>query len=137
MAAAPTPRLVALIEAHFSERGWRVGRNIPYAGGHTTEFHGCPAEGIHAVQIEIDRSLYLEPLRMQRNARLRPMWPRRWRHWLCGWRKMPPGWGWHRRFARRPNKPDYPTKKAAPAGGMRGAARVREKAAGKPVALRR
>lgn len=61
--------VVALIEAHFSERGWRVGRNIPYAGGHTTEFHGCPAEGIHAVQIEIDRSLYLEPYRMQRNAR--------------------------------------------------------------------
>lgn len=60
--------LVALIEAHFRKRGWRVGRNVPYAGGHTTEFHGRPAEGIHAVQIEIDRSLYLEPYRMQRSA---------------------------------------------------------------------
>ncbi len=61
--------LVALIETHFREAGWRVGRNIPYAGGHTTEFHGRPAEGLHAVQIEIDRSLYLEPYRLQRNAR--------------------------------------------------------------------
>jgi N-formylglutamate deformylase len=61
--------LVALIEAHFRACGWRVGRNIPYAGGHTTEFHGRPAEGVHAVQIEIDRSLYLEPYRIQRNAR--------------------------------------------------------------------
>jgi N-formylglutamate deformylase len=63
------PGLVTLIEAHFRACGWRVGRNIPYAGGHTTEFHGRPAEGFHAVQIEIDRSLYLEPYRMQRNAR--------------------------------------------------------------------
>jgi N-formylglutamate deformylase len=65
-AAAP---LMALIEAHFRGYGWRVGRNIPYAGGHTTEYHGRPVEGIHAVQIEIDRGLYLEPYRMQRNAR--------------------------------------------------------------------
>lgn len=63
------PALMAWIEAHFRAAGWRVGRNVPYAGGHTTEFHGRPADGIHAVQIEIDRGLYLEPYRLQRNAR--------------------------------------------------------------------
>lgn len=37
----------------------RVVRNQPYAGGHIIRTHGQPADGIHAVQIEIDRSLYL------------------------------------------------------------------------------
>jgi len=41
-------------------RGYRVARNVPYAGGHGIERHGNPAAGIHAIQIEIDRSLYLE-----------------------------------------------------------------------------
>lgn len=34
--------------------------NDPYAGGHVVERHGRPAQGVHAVQIEIDRSLYLD-----------------------------------------------------------------------------
>jgi N-formylglutamate deformylase len=37
-----------------------VTRNAPYAGGHTTRHHGQPGTGIHAVQIEIDRALYLD-----------------------------------------------------------------------------
>jgi N-formylglutamate deformylase len=52
--------LVALIEQHFTEAGWRVARNKPYAGGYTTVCHTNVAEGIHAVQIEIDRSLYID-----------------------------------------------------------------------------
>jgi N-formylglutamate deformylase len=61
--------LVALVEAHFRDAGWRVGRNVPYAGGHTTVFHAAPQDGIHALQIEIDRNLYLEPHRLARGAR--------------------------------------------------------------------
>lgn len=38
-----------------------VALNDPYAGGHTIERHGNPARDIHAVQIELDRSLYLAP----------------------------------------------------------------------------
>lgn len=38
-----------------------VTRNQPYAGGHIIRAHGQPERGIHAVQIEIDRSLYLTP----------------------------------------------------------------------------
>lgn len=41
--------------------GFTVSRNAPYAGGYITARHGRPASGIHAVQIEIDRSLYLAP----------------------------------------------------------------------------
>jgi N-formylglutamate amidohydrolase len=37
-----------------------VARNIPYAGGYVTTTHGRPSAGIHALQLEIDRSLYLD-----------------------------------------------------------------------------
>lgn len=58
--ASAAPALVAAIERHFTAAGWRVARNKPYAGGYTTAFHGDVANGIHAVQIEIDRSLYMD-----------------------------------------------------------------------------
>jgi N-formylglutamate amidohydrolase len=54
------PALVALVERHFADAGLRVARNLPYAGGYTTEHHGQPGTGIHAVQLEIDRGLYLD-----------------------------------------------------------------------------
>ena len=55
---------MALVERHFAATGWRVVRNVPYAGGHTTEFHGKIATGVHAIQVEIDRNLYMEPQRL-------------------------------------------------------------------------
>jgi N-formylglutamate deformylase len=58
------PAIVALVADHFRGLGWRVAMNVPYAGGHTTVHHGQPATGIHAVQIEIDRALYLDPHRL-------------------------------------------------------------------------
>ncbi|MEO7787255.1 MAG: N-formylglutamate amidohydrolase [Sphingomicrobium sp.] len=39
--------------------GFGAARNDPYAGGHIVERHGRPAQGIHALQIELDRSAYL------------------------------------------------------------------------------
>lgn len=65
-AAAAAP-LVASIERHFRSAGFRVARNTPYAGGYTTAHHGRPVEGVHAVQIEIDRALYMDPARLVRH----------------------------------------------------------------------
>ena len=39
--------------------GWSVALNTPYAGGHVIERHGSPGDGIHALQLEIDRRCYL------------------------------------------------------------------------------
>jgi N-formylglutamate amidohydrolase len=39
--------------------GWSVAFNHPYAGGHIAEWHGRPERGVHALQLEIDRSCYL------------------------------------------------------------------------------
>ena len=62
------PAIVQAMEDHFRRAGWRVARNAPYAGGHTTRHHGQPAHGIHAVQIEIDRALYLDSHRLTLHA---------------------------------------------------------------------
>ncbi|CAN7369155.1 N-formylglutamate amidohydrolase [Brevundimonas sp. LjRoot202] len=44
----------------FEALGWRVALNQPYSGGWTTQAWGRPAEGFHAVQIELNRALYLD-----------------------------------------------------------------------------
>ncbi|MFB2550175.1 N-formylglutamate amidohydrolase [Ensifer soli] len=41
-------------------QGFAVARNKPYAGGFITEHYGRPARGLHALQIEINRSLYID-----------------------------------------------------------------------------
>lgn len=57
---ASTPRFVATIEAVAAAARLPVRLNTPYAGGHTLDRHGRPAANVHAVQVELDRSLYLD-----------------------------------------------------------------------------
>ncbi|MEM6679676.1 MAG: N-formylglutamate amidohydrolase, partial [Pseudomonadota bacterium] len=40
--------------------GFLVARNAPFAGGYITQRYGRPSRGIEAVQIEINRALYLD-----------------------------------------------------------------------------
>ncbi len=55
-AAALTRRL----RRSFEALGWRVALNQPYSGGWTTQTWGRPNEGFHAVQVELNRALYLD-----------------------------------------------------------------------------
>ena len=48
------------VERELESMGYRVARNTPYAGGYTTEHYGRPARRVHALQIEINRALYLD-----------------------------------------------------------------------------
>jgi N-formylglutamate amidohydrolase len=41
-------------------QGFSAGLNDPFAGGHVLERHGAPERGVHALQVEIDRRLYLD-----------------------------------------------------------------------------
>lgn len=66
--AAANPAIMAEIEAAFVAAGFRVARNAPFAGGYITERYGRPAAGVSAVQIEIDRALYLDQSSMTRTA---------------------------------------------------------------------
>ncbi len=47
-------------ERELEAMGYRVARNTPYAGGYTTEHYGRPARRTHALQVEINRALYLD-----------------------------------------------------------------------------
>ena len=48
--------------------GYSVSRNKPYAGGFITEHYGNPTTGLHAIQLEINRALYMDERRYERSA---------------------------------------------------------------------
>lgn len=50
----------------FSAAGFIVARNAPFAGGYITQTYGRPQAGIQALQIEVDRSLYMSEDRIER-----------------------------------------------------------------------
>lgn len=57
---AAAGRFANRIDAVASAHGIATASNVPYAGGHLLERHGQPRNGIHALQLEFDRSLYLD-----------------------------------------------------------------------------
>lgn len=66
--------VTALAEATLRRLGYRVARNTPFAGGHTTQTYGRPMQRTHAMQIEINRALYVDERSLERTsgyARLR------------------------------------------------------------------
>jgi N-formylglutamate amidohydrolase len=62
------PSIPDCIEASLRNLGYVVARNRPYAGGYITEHYGNPDSGVHAVQIEINRGIYLDERRLERLA---------------------------------------------------------------------
>lgn len=58
--AACAPAAMRWMEREWEARGYVVARNSPYAGGWTTARYGQPARGLHALQIELNRALYLD-----------------------------------------------------------------------------
>lgn len=53
-------RFIELVDAHFRAAGLTVRHDDPYRGGYTTGHYGRPRTGVHAVQIEINRGLYVD-----------------------------------------------------------------------------
>jgi N-formylglutamate amidohydrolase len=58
--AACASTAVAAVETFLRGKGYAVGRNLPYAGGYTTRHYGRPTLGQHALQIEINRRIYMD-----------------------------------------------------------------------------
>lgn len=61
----------ALTEASVAilrDLGYRVVRNRPYAGGYITEHYGRPHSGIHTLQIEVNRGLYMDEQQFRRTV---------------------------------------------------------------------
>lgn len=53
-------RLTRFLRETIASKGYDVQLNRPYAGGFITEHYGRPVKGIHAIQVEINRSLYMD-----------------------------------------------------------------------------
>lgn len=65
--SACSPTLVRLAKHILTEMGYRVVINKPYAGGFITEHYGRPESGLHALQIEINRGLYMNETTLEPN----------------------------------------------------------------------
>ena len=63
--AAATRGVIARTQEAFEAAGFTVARNAPFAGGYITQRYGRPSEGVDAVQIEINRALYLDARRFE------------------------------------------------------------------------
>jgi N-formylglutamate amidohydrolase len=63
------PLLPDMVESTMSRLGYSVGRNKPYAGGFITEHYGNPASGLHAIQLELNRAIYMDERRREKGPR--------------------------------------------------------------------
>ena len=66
--AAASGDVVDRVEAAFASVGFAVTRNTPFAGAYITQAYGRPSRGQHAVQVEIDRSLYMNETLIRPNG---------------------------------------------------------------------
>lgn len=64
--ASAASDIVAYTQEALRAEGFRVARNVPFAGAYNTERYGRPSEGRHAIQIEVDRSIYMHEATLQK-----------------------------------------------------------------------
>ncbi|CAI3941520.1 N-formylglutamate amidohydrolase (HutG) [Commensalibacter communis] len=55
-----SPTLINNSQKFFTDKGLKVSKNIPYAGGYITRHYGNPHQNVHVMQIEINKSLYMD-----------------------------------------------------------------------------
>ncbi len=66
--ASCAPMVMITVERFLTARGYVVRRNDPYAGGYVTRHYGQPRTGIHALQLEIARGLYMDEATLERGS---------------------------------------------------------------------
>lgn len=67
------PRLTRFMRGATAALGFDVQMNRPYAGGYITEHYGRPLRGVHAIQIEINRGLYVNERTLAKTAGFSPL----------------------------------------------------------------
>jgi N-formylglutamate amidohydrolase len=58
-------RMTATAETSLAEQGAKVRRNNPYSGGYVAQSYGKPADGVHVLQLEINRALYMNEMTLE------------------------------------------------------------------------
>lgn len=71
--ASCRPDLVQFCESRLESWGFAVRRNTPYAGGYVTRHYGRPAEGVHVIQLEVARRLYLNEAEVELHEGFTPL----------------------------------------------------------------
>lgn len=71
--ASASREVMDMLEAAFTAEGLHVVRNVPFAGAYTTQHYGRPSRGQHVVQVEIDRSLYMNEQMIRPNGNFNAM----------------------------------------------------------------
>ena len=66
---ACAPAITALVERELRSLGYAVRRNDPYAGGYITRHYGRPRDGVHVLQLELARGLYMDEATIQPSKR--------------------------------------------------------------------
>jgi len=64
------PAVIETVQAALRELGYYVARNRPYSGGFVTRHYGKPEDGVHGLQIEVNRFLYMDESRIRRSEGL-------------------------------------------------------------------
>lgn len=62
------PGIFDVVQKTLESLGYHVSRNKPYAGGYITEHYGAPAQGVHVLQLEVNRLLYLDEKSLEKTA---------------------------------------------------------------------
>ncbi len=63
---ACSPTITNLVDQTLTDMGFAVHRNNPYSGGFTTRHYGRPTMAVHALQIEINRAIYMNETTIER-----------------------------------------------------------------------
>ncbi len=80
--ASAAPELTRTAISILRRMGYTVAVNKPYAGGFITEHYGRPARGLHALQVEVNRGLYMNEATLERTAGYEAL--REDLAWFCG-----------------------------------------------------
>ncbi len=85
------PALANFVADELGAMGYTVTRNAPYSGGYITRHYGQPADHVHALQMEINRALYMDEVKVERGAGLARLQAdiERLVASLCAWEMMP------------------------------------------------
>lgn len=59
-------RLTRMVRSALAAMNYEVHLNRPYAGGFITEHYGNPKQGVHTIQIEVNRALYMDEERLEK-----------------------------------------------------------------------
>lgn len=68
LGTACDPAVTWAVEKHFKSSGYTVAVNLPYQGGWITRAFGRPHHGVHAIQIELNRDLYMDESTFERRV---------------------------------------------------------------------